>query len=314
MFRIIGPRLATMAVRRGGAVHSPLISTSKVSSTGPIIRTIVKVTKNTDALKVNNLKTLNEDVLRLHAQGNFTQASYAADYAIQKCREAFGNDHVSLAAAYANRGFIAKEMGDFDDAVELYEEALKIYDKQENTVHGKTIVLQNLGNVLRSLSNTQKDEKKKMEMRYRAKTVLEDAVKAIKDSEGPTSVKYASAVQKLANLSKDLKNLDQAESSLREAMAVAEKADPQSRVLFSIKNDLGLVLKLKGNAFDEARQLYESAVEYALARFGKEHKETIIYRHNLAELLDSQEETKQEANKIRLNILMTDVKKDGSPK
>ena len=267
----------------------------------------MKVTKHSDAAKVDLLKRLNEDVFRLHHQGQFTQASYAADYAIQKAREEFGQDHVSLASAYANRGFIAKELGEMDDAVELYELALNVYEKQEQNIHGKTIVLQNLGNVLRTLSNDPKQVKNKSQLRARAKSVLEQAVNTIRDSDGQKSLKYASALQKLANLNKDLGEFASAEQLLREAITITQEVDSSSRVLYSVKNDLGLLLKTRGGAFKEARELYESAVEFAKARFGENNKETIVYKHNLAELLDSNEDTKEEATKLRLSILLSDA-------
>jgi len=270
------------------------------------IRTVVKITKTSEASKVATMKTLNEDVLKLHSKGEFTQASYAADYAIQKAKELFGDDHVALASAFANRGFIAKELGDYEDAVELYELALHVYEKQDKAQHGKTVVLQNLGNVLRTVANQERNPTKKKEFRERAKVILEQAVEAIKASDGDNSLKYASALQKLANVNKDIRDFATAELLLRTAMQTAETVDAASRVLFSIKNDLGLVLKLRGDSFDEARELYESALEYAINKFGETHKETIIYKHNLAELLDTNEATKHEATRLRMNILLND--------
>jgi tetratricopeptide (TPR) repeat protein len=299
--------LINRILMRGNALQGKPFPTIVVSRNDQI-RGIVKVTKNADSGRIQLLKNLNEDVLKWHSQGNLTQACNAADYAIQRAREEFGPDHVSVASAFSNRGFIAKELGELDDAIELYELALKIYDKQEKVQHGKTIVLQNLGNVLRSLSNEEKDLTKKMELRYRAKTYLEDALKAIADADGKKSLKYASAMQKLANLNKDMKNLKVAEDMLRETVAIAKEVDENSRVLFSAMNDLALVLKTQGSSFQEARSLYEQAIDYATTRFGENNKETIVYKHNLAELLDTDEETKQDATKLRLNILMSDPK------
>lgn len=270
-------------------------------------RSIVKVTKNTSVDKEMMMKDLSSDVMRLYSQGQLTQASYAADYAIQKAKELFGVDHIALASAYSNRGFIAKELGDWDDAIELYQLSLKTYEKAGNEGSGRTIVLQNLGNALRIMANSEKDSKKQMELRYRAKIVLEDALKAVEQENGKKSLKYASALQKMGNLHRDMNKYETAETFLRQAVEICGEVDVNSRFFYSAKNDLALTLKYMGKNFDESKALYESAIEYYIKRLGEENKETIVAKHNLAELLDTKEDTKPLAQKIRMELLMTET-------
>ncbi|KAH9258073.1 hypothetical protein BASA82_000565 [Batrachochytrium salamandrivorans] len=302
MFRVL---LLAGRVGGGGGGLGLAGGTRRLASkpTSPPPRKLANITLHDpkSKLKFQELQELQLQLAQFHSQGKYDDAAECADYVIQQMRDHFGGQHVGLASALCSRGVIAKDLGNLKEAVDYYQQSIIAYQNTKEHYQGKAVALQNLGNAWREQAKLAGEDKPKL--LARAYEVLWEASEMLRKGDGPTA-QYAESLRKLGNLDKDRGNLESAEKLLTEAVELADlrvKADHPLR--FSTRNDLAMVLKTAGKDFDRARQLYQSAIEYAQDKLGVKSRDFIVYTHNLAELLETNEHTKQEALELRHFLL-----------
>ena len=110
-------------------------------------------------------------------------------------------------------------------------------------------------------------------------------------------------VQALALALRDAGNADFAEAHLRRVVRVFEREPQRDAVrLAAAKSDLALLLKRQRKNLDEAADLYREAVLVATNALGPAARDTLVYKHNLAELLDVQGRA-DEAGLVRADLL-----------
>lgn len=299
MFRVL-----LLAGRAGGGAGGARRLASKAAPPPPLPRKLANITlhDSKSKLKFQELQEAQLQIAQYHSKGKFEDAAACADYVIQQMRDHFGGQHVGLASALCSRGVIAKDLGHLVEAVDYYQQSIAVYKNTKEHFQGQAVALQNLGNARREQAKLG-GEQAKPELLAQAYDALWEASEMLRKGEGPTA-QYAESLRKLGNLDKDRGNLESAEKLLTEAMELADlrvKADHPLR--FSTRNDLAMVLKTAGKDFDRARQLYQSAIEYAQEALGVKSRDFIVYTHNLAELLETNEATKQEALELRHFLL-----------
>ena len=174
-----------------------------------------------------------------------------------------------LALSCANLASLTEEIGDHEHAIELYREALSVYEKlaPPGTINAFSeplaLVHFNLGRLLRK---TGKLEAAQLEIR-KSLALREELV----DSQSADSIelsKLAEVYELLCLLSNDQNQLDMANQMATRSIAIRERLqtlkpeDPMSQYgLAKSYNTMGLILRLQGK-FDDALLRARTAMPY----------------------------------------------------
>jgi tetratricopeptide (TPR) repeat protein len=206
----------------------------------------------------------------------------------------FGPNSSAFASALSDRAFVLKQLNEFDESISLYEESLKIYNRLlEPNLFYKARILGNYGNVLRAKANAFKvtSAGRKATFFARAHAAMKESYDIYVKLEGEEGTNSVQALVKLANFTKDQPNgMPEAEKMLRFAISAYEKQiniKDTKRKLAAAQNDLAFLLKRMNKDFEESVVLYESAIALATEFCGETSRDSIVYRHNLADLLES---------------------------
>lgn len=114
--------------------------------------------------------------------------------------------------------------------------------------------------------------------------IYEKAIEARKNLEGEDSLNYAMAKAMAAGSYREAGKYDIAEQYLKDAyLRVAMEFGEENVSAAIILNSIGMLYKKQGK-FERSLDAYERALKVREAEFGEDHPDTIMTRHNIAEL------------------------------
>lgn len=211
-----------------------------------------------------------------------TAAQLAAD-AKKATFELYGRNHPASASALNNEALVAKQRGDLEAALNLYNEALVLYEKLVGKKHKSyAATLSNIGLALCALAQSSTGVEA-LGHADSAKAYLEGALQ-IRESELPpgdsllavTRYQLASALRLGKHYTKAERLLQQAVSELRASVGTNHPFTATAL------NNLGFLLK-EMKKYDGALAAYEEAVQIRASALGGAHHDTITALHNLSE-------------------------------
>jgi tetratricopeptide (TPR) repeat protein len=210
--------------------------------------------------------------------GNFWQAERFYLRAADVSAIIYGVESAGHAADLNNLANIYQSEGRYDEAVEKFEEALRIDEKTIGKEHPDYASrLNNLANVYRSQGRDDEAIEK-----------YEKALQIAEKTIGREHPSYATYLNNLANVYKSQGRNDEAIEKYEEALRIDEKTIGREHPDHATGlNNLALVYRSQGR-YDEAIEKFEEALQIDEKTIGKEHPDYAIRLSNLALVYDSQ--------------------------
>eukprot|EP00948_MAST-09A_sp_MAST-9A-sp1_P003757 g3757.t1 len=237
--------------------------------------------------------TLMRDFRELWANSDIKEASSIGEEIREKVSVHFGKKHPVYATALNNLGLINKFTGDYDKAIEFFEDAARTYrevlgPEQSSIHHALGTVLHNLGLCYQS-KGVSLGGLKRMENFETGQVAMEDAVSIRTKTLGEIHPETCLSRACLSSFLRESGKKEEAETML---LDVLEKVDTyyeakglnadSKPIKATILNNLGYLYKVTERA-KKAIPLYKKSLEIREAQHGREHPDTIVTRMNLAE-------------------------------
>ena len=212
-------------------------------------------------------------IAELHREtGRHREAARAYALAVSIFEEAYGPDHVEVAALVLNEANLQRDMGDHATAKERYERALRIYEAAHGPDHPfVATVLSNLAGLRLDLGDLEG-----------ALPLLERSVATYERTVGPEHEWVASGLNNMALVYEQLGDLQKAWDLLNRAVTIWEKtlgAEHPNSV--AGRTNLATILASNGD-LDQALAMYEAEVVTARQRLGPDHPTVATAVANLA--------------------------------
>jgi CHAT domain-containing protein len=212
-------------------------------------------------------------------QGKLDEAEATFKRVLVIREKALGGDHAETATALDRLGQIAITRGNYAEAERILDRALTIYQRSLGPDHHDTAMARvALGRIRHA------------EARYaEAEAQFETALAALRRSPQPdVRMLAATVINNLAVVAQDQGRLALAESRLRDAIAIQEKAlGPESIAVGAYLNNLAEVHTRQGR-YTEAETLTRRALQITERALGPDHADTANRLGNLASLLTYQ--------------------------
>ena len=188
-----------------------------------------------------------------------------------------GKEHEDYATLINNRAQIKQEQGNYQEAEQLFRQAIAI---DENTIgkehHGYATHLNNLAGVLEGQGNYPEAEK-----------LYRQAIEIDQKTIGKEHPHYAIDLNNLAGVLKMQGKLPEAKKYYRQVIEIDEKTIGKEHPEYAKHlNNLAVVLRGQGE-LNQAEELHHQAVEIDEKTIGKEHPEYAIHLSNLAGVLEA---------------------------
>lgn len=222
----------------------------------------------------NLLHMLEDRVRNLLDEGKIDEARHAAETAVEKARTSMSDDLYSeeeLSLALEVQGDLFRQLGDYDDAMENYDEALSILSKGRNNEEA-------VGRVCASQAVIHDLEGRTME----AKSKYERSIACFERMSPPSLLDVADLSNNLAFIYEAEDNFDQAETLLLKALRIShETLGQEHEQTASICNNVGS-LYFKADYLEQAREMHMMALETRTKLFGDHNLDTAQSHANLA--------------------------------
>ena len=172
-------------------------------------------------------------------------------------------------------GRVYFNLGDYDPAIALLEESLRLRKALLGEKHGKVAAAKNeLAAVLIRTADYD-----------RARKLLEEALAQNRDAEGDGDTSVAANLLNLAELSQLTGDLDRAERYATKSLAIYESHGERfARELADGKSALARILRSRGD-LTRAEKLYREAIDITRQHFGMDHPLLAYQLQNLAVVL-----------------------------
>jgi tetratricopeptide (TPR) repeat protein len=182
-----------------------------------------------------------------------------------------------LMASYHNLGALYSDQGKLKEAEEMYQRALKGYEKAWGPEHTSTLdTVNNLGILYR-------DQGKMKE----AEEMYQRALKGYEKAWGPEHPLTLNTVNNLGILYRNQGKLKEAEEMYQRALKGKEKAwGPEHTSTLNTVNNLGLLYRDQGK-LKEAEEMYQRALKGYEKLRGRDHPNTMVVADNLRRLPES---------------------------
>ena len=219
----------------------------------------------------------------LHDMGDLQGAKKLYERAIEVfwlCRaivfneKVYSPDHPTVAVVFNNLGGILQDMGDFQGAKIIYEQALKIAEATYGSDHHQVAMIANgLGRVLQAMGDLQG-----------AKKYLKRALEIYEATYGSDHLNVAMAANNLGSVLHDMGDLQGAKKLYERALKIAEATyGPDHPDIAKIVGNLGRVLRDLGDG-DGARKNFERSLNISRIFFDEDHSLTTMARNYLESL------------------------------
>jgi CHAT domain-containing protein/Tfp pilus assembly protein PilF len=217
---------------------------------------------------------LNDLAVVYEGMGNFPQADYFYNKALEIDKKTFGMNHESTARLLNNLAELYRKTGQSEKALPLYQHALVIHEKNFGPEHPDTAIsLINLALCYESIGESDKA----LPLSERGLAINEKVL-------GPEHPYTARSLSNLATVYNSMGDYAKALPLFERALAINEKAlGPQHPNTAMILNNLASVYDSMGD-YAKVMPLYERALAINEKTLGPQHPNTATILGNLAQL------------------------------
>ena len=224
------------------------------------------------------LNALQQEIVRLHAQGRYGDAARSAERLADLLRRRFGENDANYAAALNNAGYLHQQQGRLREAEPLMRRALALREKLLPAGDPSiAISLRDLGTLLMDLGQFTE-----------AETLMARAVAIMERATPRDDIDLATTLNNLALLHRQQGRLSQAEQVYKRSLAIREKAlPPDHRHIAVSLLSLSGVYQAQGR-LSEAEPLFLRGMEILRKGLPAEHPEIARGLNNLGGLYEAQ--------------------------
>jgi tetratricopeptide (TPR) repeat protein len=227
---------------------------------------------------IRDWKQLNQRVVQLDRQGQYSQAVIFAEQALALAQQLWGDEHRKVATSLNNLAGLYHSQGRFDAAAPLFKEALAMRKRLFSTDH--TDVAHSLNN-LAGLYHSQG----RLDA---AESLYKEALTMRKHLFSQDHCDIANSLNNLGGLYHSQERLNVAAPLLEEALAMRKRLFSQDHCdIANSLNNLGLLYESQGR-LDAAKPLMEEALAMRKRLFPQDHPDVADSLSNLALLYQSQ--------------------------
>lgn len=246
-----------------------------------------------------------------YAKGYYQDALMCAAEMEEAIELLMGRQTAMYASALNNVALMNKMLGNIPQAMDKYTQSLQIYHDVVGKQHASyAATLSNLGILYRTQAETSKGMEKQ-ELLQRAEEALGDAHTLRLSLHGPAHRETLASQINLSSLLRLTDRVSKAEATLLDTLEICRQHYGQDALTAQVLNALGILCKAQQRP-DEARAYYIEALHIRSSTVGDAHPDTIVSKHNLAELLlQMGPESEAEAHSLQEEILNV-VEKIGS--
>ena len=197
----------------------------------------------------------------------------------------FGQHHVVFASSLNNLALVYKESGQTAQALNYYEEALKVYEETAGAEHPSTIaVLANTGLLYARMAETTRGVER-LTILDTAHDYIERALELRKEAFFEEAPIVSVTMTHLGNVKRLQKAYPAAEALYEAAIArLADKPGKEHRAYGDAQNGYGLLMKDQGK-FEAALQAYGTALQVRMGAVGDTHPDVLVTKYNISECL-----------------------------
>ena len=246
-----------------------------------------------------------------YAKGYYQDALMCAAEMEEAVELLMGRQTAMYASALNNVALMNKMLGNIPQAMDKYTQSLQIYHDVVGKQHASyAATLSNLGILYRTQAEASKGMEKQ-ELLQRAEEALGDAHTLRLSLHGPAHRETLASQINLSSLLRITDRAPKAEAALLDALQTCRQHYGHDALTAQTLNALGILCKVQQRLI-EARAYYTEALHIRSSTVGDAHPDTIISKHNLAELLlQLGPEAAAEAHSLQEEILGV-VEKIGS--
>lgn len=239
---------------------------------------------------------IEKDLFRLRREmtshftsGNYPDALKCAQTIETTAEKLYGIKTTIFASSLNNTALMFKMMGELKKAIDKYTKALQLYEDLVGSKHESYCsVLSNLGITYKLLAQEVSSDKERNDYLRHAETATVDAYALRVELKGENSKEVFESQILYASILRMKGKVEDAEFQLKATLGSCrkqfDKNDTDSLVTATVINNLGHLLKQQ-QKYEEALPLYEEALSLRKAFLNDKHPDTIVTKHNLAELL-----------------------------
>lgn len=228
---------------------------------------------------------LYRDALTAYDQGRYANAERLHEQALPLHKAVLPASHELITTALHNLGVLARIRGDYDTASKRLNEALALAPR--GSVRR--------ADTLNALASVYTARKRPLD----AEPLVREAIAILESAPQPDALELADALNSLGMLHLVLDDAEGAERQLRKAQQKVTSfpdAPPEFHVTLSINLATSI---FRQNRVDEAINLYDEALHYAVELLGAEHPRTAMARDYYAEALKKSGRKKAARDLIR---------------
>ena len=226
----------------------------------------------------DEITALNQQVIQLHGQGKYAEATTISERLLSLAERALGPEHPDTLGSVNNLAFLYQAQGRYGEAEPLFRRALAARERVLGPEHPDTLIsVNNLGALYRAQG------------RYgEAEPLYRRALAASERVLGPEHSDTLISVNNLGALYQAQGRYGEAEPLFRRASAASERVlgPEHPDTLGSIAN-LGALYRAQGR-YGEAEPLYRRALGAKERVLGPEHPDTLGSVNNLGALYQAQ--------------------------
>jgi CHAT domain-containing protein/tetratricopeptide (TPR) repeat protein len=229
----------------------------------------------TGRAQIDDLDALHEQVVHLHRQGKYSEATKIAKRSLALAEKKFAPDHPHVGTSLYLVAFLYQAQGRYDEAELLYKRELAISEKGLGISVGISL------NSLAELYRVQGRYAKAEPLLRRALIISEEAL-------GPDHPNISKLLNKLAQLYREQERYSEAEPLYNRSLATIEKALGKDHIdVATTLNNLATLYQTQGR-FADAEPLYKRSLTIVEKALGKDHTNVATILNNLAELYNEQ--------------------------
>jgi tetratricopeptide (TPR) repeat protein len=232
------------------------------------------------------VKYSDADLSYICRQGDFESALDMAEICRDCVENHFGHDHPVFASTLNNIALMQKNLSRLDEAIQTYEEALRIYKNSVGESHASfATAMHNLGGVYRLKSHTLSGMAK-IESMDEALACFQESLRIRRDILAEDHPDIAISMSNVGTLLWHTNKKTEGEAMLVDALKKLQtQVGPGSPLTALAMNNLACIYKDSGKKIDHAIDLFHEAIRIRKQTLGERHGETITSMHNLAEAL-----------------------------
>ncbi len=202
-----------------------------------------------EAAHSREIATFLEEIIAAVDPSEANKRQVDVERVVERARELFGKDHVTVAAALDSLAMRLQHSGDLAGAERLYRESERIWRKNGDKTPSLALTLGHLGALLRLTGDD-----------AGAEAALREALEIAARFPKTAQLAFCDSRDELATLLQRRGRLEEAESLVREALRIRRQAPSQQ---FQIAKTLELLTQVLVSAgrIDEAEQAFGEAIE-----------------------------------------------------